>query len=372
MKRIALAVALTAATVAPAAAQNTTPHFTQVELQTVATFPHRPTGIAILPDGRTIVSLPYSNYSDPETFTGSLFAVAADGTKSLYPNTDWNRTWTEGSDAASRFVNVQSHTAAADGTVWVLDRGRPLGGDLVPGGAKLVGIDGTTDEVVKVVPLSDDLARGNFLNDLRVDSERGFAYVTDTAIGGVLVVDLNAGTARRALEAGFVAFADETPIAQGVVVDRERRESVPRTGDGIALSNDGETLFLQAHPWVGRTLYRVPTATLRDASLAPAQVVERVEAVGPTVFSDGIERDGQDRVHFTDYEHSAITRMNADGTLTVLAQDPRIAWPDAIAFGPDGSLSFTVAAFHQLYGGPGGANISQSEFPVFRIVPRTE
>lgn len=343
-------------------------HFTEVRLETVAELPYRPTGIVVTGDGRVIVSMPFSNYTDPNTFVAAL-AIIGNGPPQPYPDARWNRKPSDhpGADPQTLFLNVQSHTMDESGIIWVLDRGRPLGGVLVPGGAKIVGIDSATDQVTNVTPFDDALARGNFLNDLRVDGERQIAYVTDTANGGVIVVDLKSGAARRALESGFVAFAEETPISQGVVIDGTRRNSVPRTADGIALSADRETLFLQSHPWVGRRLYSVPTAVLRDQDILPTEVREHVRSLGSAVFSDGIQTDAQDRLYFTDYEHEAIIRREVDGTLTVLAQDPRISWPDAIDFGPDGSLYFTVAKFHQLYGGPDGSDISAHPFQVFRL-----
>lgn len=96
-------------------------------------------------------------------------------------------------------------------------------------------------------------------------------------------------------------------------------------------------------------------------------MAKQVKPVSSTVFSDGIKIDDSDRIYFTDYEHNAITRLNQDSSLEVIAYDERISWPDAIAFDSDGVLYFTVAKFHQLYGGEGGTDISSPPFEVFRI-----
>lgn len=233
----------------PINAQSNRPAYaTGNELQEIISFPHRPTGIDVAQDGRIFVSLPFSNYSDPETFTGSVMVIE-NGVASPYPNVEWNRTPTQAQNAApdTIFYNVQSLTLATDGTLWILDRGRPLNKSVVEAGAKLVGIDTSTNEISQIFTFESIIAENNFLNDVRVGPNRCTAYITDTGNGGIVVVDLNTGTQRRALHAedGFVTFEPETPIAQGVVIDAERRRSAPITADGIALSKRVKHFFFK-------------------------------------------------------------------------------------------------------------------------------
>lgn len=164
-----------------------------------------------------------------------------------------------------------------------------------------------------------------------------------------------------------MAYEPANPVAQGVVIATERRHETPRTADGLALSPDGAWLYLQGHPWVAPDLYRVPTRALRDATLTPDRVAENVEHVGRTVFSDGIEADPQGRVYFTDYEAEAITRRDPDGRLVQVVHDARLSWPDAIAFGPDGSMYATVAQFHLLAAANRGVDRSRPPFPIVRV-----
>ncbi|MEL6979874.1 MAG: L-dopachrome tautomerase-related protein [Pseudomonadota bacterium] len=342
-------------------------------LEHVAAFDHRPTGVAVADDGRVIVSLPFSSYSDPQRFTMSLAAVAADGTATPYPNAAWNRRPSDhpNADPQTLFLNLQSHTIDRADRLWVLDRGRPQGRAAVPGGAKLVQIDLKRDRVVRIIAFEAPFADGNFLNDVRVDPDRELAFVTDTANGGVIVVDLKTGAQRWGLRGGdWMAFEARPPTVQGVTVAENRRRSVPQGPDGLALSPDGEWLYLKAHPWVAPTLYRVRVAVLADPSLGPRDVEARIEHVANTVYSDGIEIDQAGRVYFTDVEAEAVTRLDPaapSADLERLVRDPRLSWPDAIGFGPYGNLYVSAAQFHRLPVANAGVDRSERPLGVFRL-----
>lgn len=342
-------------------------------LQHVAAFDHRPTGVAVTSGGRLTVSLPFSIYSDPERFTLSLAVIGDDGAARPYPNTAWNRRPTDVPEAEydEIFVNLQSHTVDREGQMWVLDRGRPLGGPAVPGAAKLVQVDTVTDTIVRVIAFDPRFAENNFLNDVRVDPERGLAFVTDTSNGGVIVIDLASGGQRWGLRGGdWMTYSERPPTVQGVTIAEARRRSVPQGPDGLALSPDGDWLYLQAHPWVSPTLYRVPVSALADTALSPTDVEARIERVAGTVFSDGIETDEAGRVYFTDVESEAVSRLDPNDPgagVERLVSDPRLSWPDAIGIAADGALYVTTAQFHRLPAANAGVDRSERPFEVLKL-----
>ncbi len=195
--------------------------------------------------------------------------------------------------------------------------------------------------------------------------------MTDTSNGGVIVVDLGSGAQRWGLRGGnWMAYSDRPPNVQGVTVAEERRRSVPQGPDGLALSPDGEWLYLKAHPWVAPTLYRVPVAVLADPALSPADVEARIERVAQTVFSDGIETDAAGRVYFTDVEGEAVSRLDPNvpnAEVERLVTDQRLSWPDAIGFAADGALYVTTAQFHRLPAANAGLDRTERPFEVFRL-----
>src|SRR4026207_1703428 len=73
------------------------------------------------------------------------------------------------------------------------------------------------------------------------------------------------------------------------------------------------------------------------------QAAQAVQDLGPREFaSDGLECDEQGRLYRTDYENNAIRRRNLDGRYEIIAQDPRMIWPDSMSIGTDGYLYFTA------------------------------
>lgn len=344
----------------------------QRKLIEVTSFPYdRPTGVAVSKQRRIFVTLPYSNYSD-DRHTYSVVEVMQDGSVKPYPDMEWNTKLDKSVDRNPKkhFLNVQSNTVDAANNLWLLDRGSPRGAGVIPGGAKLVKVNLATNRVEQIIVFNDAIAsKKSFLNDVRVDAARRIAYVTDTGVGGVIVVNLQTGKQHRALEAGsWMQVEAEAPVVEGVRIPETLRKRVPPGPDGIALDSNGEWVYLQAHPWLGKNVYRIKTEILRNPALSPAKRVQYIERVAKTVFSDGIQIDNLGRIYFTDVERNAITRLKPDGALEIVVQDERIKWPDAIAFDPDGSLYFTVAQFHLRPEVTGGTDRSSPPYKVFQTL----
>ena len=112
--------------------------------------------------------------------------------------------------------------------------------------------------------------------------------------------------------------------------------------DGIALSANGQYLYYQA--LVGKTLYRIATASLQDAALRPAQLAAKVETVQATHPADGLWIDSTGRLYVSNPERNSIDSAMPGRALAQLATDPRLRWPDSFAQGPSGTLY--VSASH--------------------------
>jgi sugar lactone lactonase YvrE len=132
--------------------------------------------------------------------------------------------------------------------------------------------------------------------------------------------------------------------------------------DGLALDPSGQFLYYQALS--GRTLYRVPTTALRDAKLSAADLGARVEKVGETGAADGILFGPDGKLYLSAVEEDAVKRFDpATRRVETVVRDPRIAWPDSFAAGPDGSLYLTICQLHRMPE-PGGP------WRIFRITSR--
>ncbi|MFN9971824.1 MAG: L-dopachrome tautomerase-related protein, partial [Phycisphaerae bacterium] len=324
------------------------------------------TGVAVSKSGRVFVNSP--NWHEGHTW--SVAEVQPDGTLKPYPDESWNRY-----DPRLRslpinvFVCVQSvHVDRAD-RLWILDPGAPQLQGPVAGGPKLVRVDLATNAVVENLPFGEVVApKVSYLNDIRVDTRRDFAYLTDSGLGGIVVVDLKHDQAWRRLDKHPSVLAERiVPMVEGRELrfgGGDAKGQVPQIhSDGLALSPDGSYLYWQA--LTGRTLYRIRTEVLRDRSLSETQVAAAVEKVGTTVVTDGMEMDANGILYFTALEKDAImyvappdieaaakaTAASAAAPATVnvqtLVQDPRIAWPDSFALGKGKDLYFTTAQIHR-------------------------
>ncbi|WP_236516096.1 major royal jelly family protein [Sandaracinus amylolyticus] len=321
-------------------------------IELVAESPRRWTGIAIRPEGRVYVS--YPRWSDDVPI--SVAMLDPSGAPIPYPDERWNA-WQPGEDPRTHWVAVQSVTVDRERRLWVLDPGNPRFAGVIEGAPKLVVFDDPedTDEAPRTYSFAPPIvSASSYLNDVRIDVSHHHAYLTDSGDGALVIVDLESGLTRRVLDGHPSTHAEDITLRIG-----GRPFSREVNADGIALDEDGGWLYFQALR--GRTLYRVPTEVLRDPDADDAAIASRIQVLGETGASDGLEfHDG--RVWLTSLEHDAIrTFVPGQGSPEIVVQDPRIAWPDSFAIGPQGQMYFTTAQIHL-------GDAPPDPFRIFRVV----
>ena len=279
---------------------------------------------------------------DPETAELTPFPDAA--TNAYVPGGD--------QDPAEHFVCVQAVHLDPDGRLWVLDTGSVNMGGVVPGGAKLWAYDPDTGGRLRAITfdVGDDRAvrPDTYLNDVRLDLTRGdagYAFVTDSGAGGVIVVDLASGAARRTL-GGEPALAADLQVSMSLQAEgRALRSDPPGRGsgpirietDGVALDADRGLLYLTA--LINRELVAVSVDELIDPDAEPTVVKL---ATMPSA-NDGIVLDDAGRLYTTDFEDNAIRRYTIAGdpatgltaTEELIVQDGRLLWPDCVIVNGD-------------------------------------
>ncbi|MCT7376651.1 major royal jelly family protein [Chelativorans salis] len=230
--------------------------------------------------------------------------------------------------------------------MWILDQGHIAGAESGVRDEKLILWDIKANEEIQryEFPPAVSDKRCSFLNDIVVDNESGFAYITDSGIfsdplcGGLIVYDRNANTARRVLNA--TKFTNDEPQFMFNIGDRKVLKNGPmRTGaDGIALSGDKQTLY-----WTnltGNTLFSLPTALLRDPKVSESelQAAVRTEVVLPS-NTDGLTADKDGNIYLTALQLNSVLKWEpANRRLSRVAYHPEMAWPDTLAWAPDGRL----------------------------------
>src|SRR3954447_19492940 len=155
------------------------------------------TGVTVSPGGRMFVNFP--RWSDK--YLNAVVEVQKDGSIRPFPDEFWNRWDKKPENAPKQFVCVQSVVTDDQNTLWIVDPASPLIAGVVPGGAKVVRVDLGTNKVTRIYSFGSDVVRQNsYLNDIRVDNRQGFAYMTDSGTGGIIVLNIKTGKAHRALD----------------------------------------------------------------------------------------------------------------------------------------------------------------------------
>ena len=360
--RVLVAGALLSVTATGAAAAAPPP------LTQVAGFGQQVTGVAVSKDGRIFVNFPRWETDAPI----SVAEVMKDSRLRPYPDAAWNA-WSnlKPLSLGDHFICVQSVTVDPQGFLWVIDPAAPGNEFIKPGGVKLLKIDLGTNKVTQVIPFDKSVApQGSYMNDVRVSPDGKHAFLTDSGQqGALIVVDIAAGTARRVLD-GDPRTQPEPGVVPHVDGHELRRPDhrIPAfAADGIALDPAGRYLYWQA--LVGRTLYRIPTASMISTTMSPADVGASVEKVATTNVADGLWMDEQGYLFITDPANNAVRMRAPDGTMSTVAKDARLRWPDSMAEGADGSIYVTashiqdMAQFHQK------GSTQKGSWGLFRIAP---
>jgi len=346
---------------------------TRGRFETVALFHGvMPTGVTVSDDGRVFVCMPRS-MDDPTPIT---VAEVTDGRTTAYPDASINRL--NPARAAETFVSIQSVVIDPKNHLWALDVGRVGMEPVIPGGAKLIGIDLTTNQVFKTIVLPPEVALPtSSVNDVRFDLRRGsegVAFITDSSDSGpnaIIVVDLATGESARRLhdhpstkaEPQFLPFVEGRDLR--LRLPGQPPKFISTGADGIAISSDGASLYYS--PLASRRLFSVSTDALLDRNASDADVADTVRDLGPKPAADGLESDAEGRLYSTAYEHHAVVRRSPDGTYQTLLFDPRVLWPDTLSLASDGYLYLLNNQLHRQPRYHHGAGRRERPYSLLRV-----
>lgn len=316
----------------------------QSKLELVASFPDRQvTGVTVSPGKRVFVCFPY--WSDQ--YQGAVAEILPAGQVKAYPDDRWNA-WRLNSDLDPRsyFICAQSVVADDQSRLWVLDPAAPKFLGPLAAGPKLVQIDLSTDAVTRVYHFPPGITPpGSYLNDVRIDTNRNTAYITDSGLGAIIVVNLSDGSARRCLANHHSTKAHNiTPVIGGRPWRTETGKVPQIHSDGIALSPAGDYLYY--HALTGYHLYRVPTQALHTLADQSELLAATVEDLGPDVVCDGMLMNSAGQLYLTALEQNAIVKRTRKGELRTIVHSDLLRWPDTLTMSPDGYLYITVSQIH--------------------------
>ncbi|PPJ57909.1 hypothetical protein CBER1_09944 [Cercospora berteroae] len=212
-----------------------------------------------------------------------------------------------------------------------------------------------------------NVTRSNsLLDDVRINLAAGKAYLTDAGSPGLIVLDLASGLSRRVLESvpGFTEGA--TPVsAEGHYLTSPEGKLQYIHADHLEISPDGKWFYFQP---ANGGLSRIETKYLDQAffntSLAGNNgLAAYAEPVALTSSTGGTAIDSNGVIYFSDTDEQRIITVSTNGTQSVLVQDPRLLWVDAMWITSDGKLWMPAAQLNR--GVPFGNGQSNVTKPVF-------
>ncbi|MGI5521316.1 L-dopachrome tautomerase-related protein [Micromonospora sp. CA-259024] len=307
------------------------------------------TGVTSL-RGRVFLSYPSADGPGVQ-----VVEVLPDGGRKPYPDAAWNQA-NQSPDGA--FVHVNGLRAGPDSRLWIIDSGAPqLGGQQVPGGARLIVVDPDGDRVVRVYHLDEAVRPTSYVDDVRFNS--AVAYLTDAGTPGLIVLDLDSGRSRRVLD-GHPSTVGGPVVADGRALRDPDGGEVRLHVDQLEVSPDGRWLYYQ--PASGG-MSRIGTRWLDDPSVSTDEMARRVERWCDTPSTGGTAIDATGTIYLSDVERRRVLALAPDGSVRTLVADPRLAWVDAMWLDADAHLWMPAAQLHLTAGLHGGH--SAVDYPVW-------
>jgi sugar lactone lactonase YvrE len=303
-------------------------------LETVKAFgdDFRLVGIGVSAEGRVFATAPSS-------IVRSRFSMVEvdpkSGAVTPYPDAAWN-SFDERRDGKSEWISVQALWVDKADHLWALDCSLPkVDQKRLP--PKLVEFDLSNNRVIRQYDFKGVVSAKDSLNDVRIDTVHGYAYITNAGNEGSLVVlDLNTGDARQVLVGDRSTFADPNQhlmIGEEIALRPDGSVTAVQA-DGIALSPDARWLYYR--PLTDHNYWRVPTSALRDARLPDTELAKNVEYLGSSVLSGGLIMDGNGTLYGGDLEHRTVvsftmTTGNKVRSKVFVSDPSRLSWSDGFA-----------------------------------------
>ncbi|WP_153393694.1 L-dopachrome tautomerase-related protein [Chryseobacterium vaccae] len=321
------------------------------------------TGVAVAKDNRVFVNYPY--WLDTHSYS---VVEVKDGKPVPYPNAEWN-SFKKGEDGQNKFVTVQSVVTDDKGFLWVVDAAGIGLGKVYQHSSKVVKINLATNKIEKIYRFPESAGGENvYINDVRVDNQNGFAYLTNSNTGGIVVLNINTGESRLVLANSSSVKSDPnyhfSPL--GKELKKGDGSLLKVNSDGIALTPDNQYLYYK--PLTDNRMYRIKTDLLRDFKTNEAVLNKNVEDLGKFITTDGMIFDKKGNLYLGDLEKNSIVKMTPDLKMqTIVKDDEKLIWPDSYSISDDGYLYISNSQIQLMPWFHDGKEQFKKPFKVFRI-----
>lgn len=321
------------------------------------------TGVAVAKDNRVFVNYPY--WLDTHSYS---VVEVKDGKPVPYPDAEWN-SFKKGEDGQDKFVTVQSVVTDDKGFLWVVDTAGIRLGKVYQHSSKVVKINLANNKIEKIYRFPENVVSEDvYINDIRVDNENGFAYLSNSNTGGIVVLNINTGESRLVLANSPSVKSDPnyhfSPL--GTELKKGDGSLLKVNSDGIALTPDNQYLYYK--PLTDNRLYRIKTDLLRDFKTSEAVLNKSVEDLGKFITTDGMIFDEKGNLYLGDLEKNSIVKITPDLKMhTIIKDDEKLIWPDSYSISDDGYLYISNSQIQLMPWFHDGKEQFKKPFKVFRI-----
>lgn len=319
------------------------------------------TGVAASKEGRLFTCYPL--WPGPHKY--SLVEITRRNESRPYPDEEWN-SWKEGEDGKNKWVCVQAVYVDDEDYLWVVDPACPYMEEVKDESYKLVKFNLATNSIERIYRFEGVLGKKSYINDVRVDTGRGYAYLTNSNEGGIVVVNLQTGSAIELLRGHHSVKHDPSFT---LTVDgkefKKKGKAVHIHSDGIALTTDGEWLYYK--PLTDNKLYRVKTSYLRDEELPAEDLESFVEDLGKFAVTDGMIFDSNGNLYIGDYQNYKMLRITPlHDKEELVTDDELLIWPDSYSI-QDDYLYISCSQINKQPDYNEGENKRTSPYTVYRM-----
>jgi sugar lactone lactonase YvrE len=338
--------------------RTTDPTIPASAIEQVAALDYPPGNIAVSATGRVFLTL------HPDGKPPIKVVELVDGTPVPFPDAAFQKP----EAGTVHFQSPLSMRIDHQHRLWVLDFA-----DFGRGQPRILAFDIETRALVHQYDFPAEVAGFlSMLNDFAVSPDGTHVYIAESSpikqTPALIVYDVEHRISRRLLD------RHPSVVPKNYVLNAAGRDMIVfgvytlRIGvDSITLDRAGAWLYYA--PVNGDRMFRVSTAALDDAALAPGALAAAVEDYGPKTMSDGLSSDDAGNVYVTDPEHSAILTLGPERTLKTLVKDVKLRWPDGLSFGPAGWLYVTCSSLQHVLFVPSGHQAAHAPYHVFRFKP---
>lgn len=321
------------------------------------------TGVAVSADSRVFTNYPY--WLDQHSYS---VVEIKNGKPVPYPDNNWN-SFKKSENGQNKFVCVQSVVTDDKGYLWVVDAAGIGLSSVYQKSSKVVKINLATNQIQRIYRFPQNVAGADvYLNDIRIDNTNGYAYMTSSSGGGIVILNINTGESRFVLSDHPSVKSDAayhfSPGGSELV--KGDGSALKVNSDGIALTPDNQWLYYK--PLTDDKLYRVSTALLRNFSTPLQTIADSVKDLGHYVTTDGMIFDKAGNLYLGDLEKSSIVKITPDLKMQTLVTDKaRLIWPDSYSISDDGYLYISASQIQLMPWFHKDGDKIQRPFRIFRL-----